>query len=168
MKDALMKSLQRQHGLAIVRWLAGILAGAILLFVLYTWVMLSWSYSYGERAGWIQKLSKKGYLCKTWEGEMAMVSLPGSVPEKFLFTIRDEQAAEQINKVMGRRVAVQYEQHIGLPSSCFGETQYFVKGVAVMQDSPAPVPLPPPLLPPLSPPLPPPVPTTATPPLPPK
>ena len=142
MKDALMKSLQRQHGLAIVQWLAGILAGAILLFVLYTWVMLSWSYSYGERAGWIQKLSKKGYLCKTWEGEMAMVSLPGSVPEKFLFTIRDEQAAEQINKVMGRRVAVQYEQHIGLPSSCFGETQYFVKGVAVMQDSPAPVPLP--------------------------
>ena len=156
MKDALMKSLQRQHGLAIVRWLSGILAGAILLFVLYIWVMLSWSYSYGERAGWIQKLSKKGYLCKTWEGEMAMVSLPGSVPEKFLFTIRDEQAAEQINKVMGRRVAVQYEQHIGLPSSCFGETQYFVKGVAVMQDSPAPLPLPPP------------VPTTATPPLPPK
>ncbi len=162
MKDSLMKSLQRQHGWVIVGWLAGILAGAILLFVLYTWVMLSWSYSYGERAGWIQKLSKKGYLCKTWEGEMAMVSLPGSVPEKFLFTIRDEQAAEQINKVMGRRVAVQYEQHIGLPSSCFGETEYFVKGVAVMQDSPLPLPSP------LSPPLPQPVPTTATSPLPPK
>ena len=156
MKAVLMKSLQRQHGLAIVRWLIGLLAGAILLFVLYTWVMLSWSYSYGERAGWIQKLSKKGYLCKTWEGEMAMVSLPGSVPEKFLFTVRDEQAAEQINKVMGRRVAVQYEQHIGLPSSCFGETEYFVKAVTVMQDSPAPLPLPPP------------VPATATPPLPPQ
>lgn len=142
MKDSPMKSIQHQQGLAIVRWLAGLLASAVLLLVLYTWVMLSWSYSYGERAGWIQKLSKKGYLCKTWEGEMAMVSLPGSVPEKFLFTIRDEQAAEQINKVMGKRVAVQYEQHIGLPSSCFGETEYFVKGVAVMQDSPAPLPMP--------------------------
>ena len=97
--------------------------------------MLQWSYSDGERAGWVQKFSRKGYLCKTWEGEMAMVSLPGSVPEKFIFTVRDENVAQQVNAVMGRRVSVFYEEHIGLPSSCFGETGHFVKGVKLIEDN---------------------------------
>ena len=46
------------------------------LLALYFWAALSWSYSSGERAGWVQKLSNKGWLCKTWEGELALVSLP--------------------------------------------------------------------------------------------
>src|SRR5690349_19540727 len=97
--------------------------------------MLAWAYSDGERAGWVQKLSRKGYLCKTWEGEMAMVSLPGSVPEKFAFTVRDDAVAQQINHAMGRRVSLYYEEHIGLPGSCFGETSYFVKGVRVIEEN---------------------------------
>jgi hypothetical protein len=96
--------------------------------------MLSWSYSEGERAGWVQKLSKKGYICKTWEGEMAMVSLPGSVPEKFAFTIWNDADAAKVQAMMGKRVSVKYEEHIGLPTTCFGDTRYFVKDVALVRD----------------------------------
>jgi hypothetical protein len=123
----------------LVWWLVGILAVAGLLLALWIWIMLSWSYSSGERAGWVQKLSKKGWLCKTWEGEMAMVSLPGSVPEKFLFTVWDEKTAEQINAVMGRRVSLYYEEHILLPTACFGETRHFVRQVRAIDQVPAPM-----------------------------
>jgi len=144
----------RQRGIGFAGWLIGILVIGGVLFAGYVWVMLSWSYADGERAGWVQKLSKKGYMCKTWEGEMAMVSLPGSVPEKFIFTVRDQRVADQIAAVMGRRVSLSYEEHIGLPSSCFGETTYFVNAVKVIDEaagSPLPVPAPPPAQPPAAP-----------------
>src|SRR5262245_46405025 len=102
----------------------------------YVWVALSWSYSTGERAGWIQKLSKKGWICKTWEGELAMVSMPGAIPEKFYFTIWDDQVAAQINRMMGRRVTLHYDEKVGLPTSCFGETRHFVDRVTVVEDLP--------------------------------
>ncbi|MGA0612407.1 hypothetical protein [Caldimonas sp. KR1-144] len=108
----------------------------IAIAVLYFLVVLNWSYASGERAGWVQKLSKKGWVCKTWEGELALVSLPGSTPEKFAFTIWDDAVADQINKVMGKRVALHYEQKVGLPTSCFGETRYYVTGVRVQDDIP--------------------------------
>ena len=126
--------------------LAGLLVG-------YFYAATSWSYSSGERAGWVQKLSKKGWLCKTWEGELAMVSLPGSTPEKFLFTVWDDAVAEKINVVMGKRVSLHYEEKVGLPTSCFGDTRAYVTGVRVQDDislapgvsvptPPAPVPTP--------------------------
>jgi hypothetical protein len=127
---------QKQAGFSVIGWLVIAVVTAGVLFSAYVWLMLSWAYADGERAGWVQKLSRKGYLCKTWEGEMAMVSLPGSVPEKFLFTVRDEDVAQQINGVMGRRVSLFYEEHIGLPSSCFGETGHFVKGVKLIEEIP--------------------------------
>lgn len=99
------------------------------LFALYVWAALSYDYSEGERAGYAQKFSRKGWICKTWEGELAMVNLPGAMPEIFRFSVRDEAVAERINATMGQRVSLHYEQHIGLPSSCFGETQYFVTDV---------------------------------------
>lgn len=105
----------------------------LVLAALYLWVALSWSYSNGERSGYVQKLSKKGWLCKTWEGELAMVSIPGSMPEKFYFTVRDRDVAEQINKTIGRRVVLTYEQHKGLPTSCFGDTEYFIAGVKAVE-----------------------------------
>ncbi len=95
----------------------------------YVWVALSWSYSSGERAGFMQKMSHKGWLCKTWEGELSMVAMPGTTPEKFLFTVRDSVVAAAIEKTMGSRVTLTYEQHKGLPTSCFGETEYFVVSV---------------------------------------
>ena len=103
---------------------------------LYFFVALSWSYSTGERAGWVQKLSNKGWLCKTWEGELALVSLPGTAPEKFAFTIRDDAVAESVTKAMGKRVALHYEEKVGLPGSCFGDTRYYVTGVIVSDEIP--------------------------------
>ncbi len=128
----------RQRG-AVLLWLVGLLALGALLFAGYVWVMLQWSYSAGERAGWVQKFSRKGYICKTWEGEMAMVAMPGSMPEKFVFTVWDDQTAEAIQRVMGQRVTLHYEEHIGLPTTCFGDTRYFVKAVKSVGDASAPM-----------------------------
>ena len=102
---------------------------AALLFVAYVALALNWSYSNGERAGFLQKLSSKGWVCKTWEGELSLVAIPGASPEKFLFTVREAEVVGQLNALMGKRVALDYEQHKGLPSSCWGETEYFVTGV---------------------------------------
>lgn len=121
------------------RWFWLILIVLVAFFALYGFVETKWSYSTGERAGWIQKFSRKGWLCKTWEGEMAMVTMPGTIPEKFAFTVWDEQVVQQINQSMGRRVSVSYQQKKGLPSSCFGETEYWITGVHVLPDQ-APLP----------------------------
>ncbi len=112
------------------------LCGLALLAALYFWIVLHWSYSTGERAGWVQKLSHKGWLCKTWEGELALVSLPGTTPEKFAFTISDDATAQEVVKAMGRRVSLHYEQKVGLPGSCFGDTRYYITGVKVSEEIP--------------------------------
>ena len=111
--------------------IASIVLLPILCFAMDAWVVLTWSYSKGERAGYVQKMSKKGWVCKTWEGEMALVTMPGTVAEKFYFTIKDESLAQRINKLVGKRMAILYEQHKGIPSSCFGETEYFATDVKV-------------------------------------
>ncbi len=95
----------------------------------FTWLTLNWSYAKGERAGYVQKLSLKGYVCKTWEGEMAMVTMPGTLTEKFTFSVRDDAVAAKINATVGKRVALEYDQHKWIPTSCFGDTEYFVTGV---------------------------------------
>jgi len=117
-----------------LKWLSVIVIVPVLLFVAYTWVVLHWNFSAGERAGYVQKLSKKGWLCKTWEGEMALVSMPGTVAEKFPFTVRSDAIAQQINASIGAKVALTYEQHIGIPTNCFGETGYFVTAVKVVPE----------------------------------
>jgi hypothetical protein len=108
-------------GLAVVALIAAL--------VLYVYIAMTWSYSEGERAGFLQKISKKGWICKTWEGELSLVAMPGAAPEKFLFTVRDEAVAAQLNAAAGKRVALRYEQHKGLPTSCMGDTDYFVVGL---------------------------------------
>ena len=113
--------------LQVVALLAVLVAG-------YFWAALSWSYSVGERAGWLQKLSQKGWLCKTWEGELIMVAVPGSMPEKFYFTVHDDKLARSINRSMGKRVFLAYEEKVGLPTSCFGDTRYFVTGVTLVDE----------------------------------
>ena len=102
----------------------------------YFAIVLNWNYSTGERAGWVQKFSRKGWICKTWEGELALVSLPGTSVEKFFFTVRDDAMADKINKVMGRRVSLTYEEKVGLPTTCFGETRSYVINVAEMVEIP--------------------------------
>src|SRR5436309_6332231 len=95
----------------------------------WTWLALHFSYSTGERVGYIQKLSKKGWVCKTWEGELAMLNQPGVPAQIFQFTVRDESVAQNIMKYAGQRVSLTYSQHRGIPTRCFGETEYFVTGV---------------------------------------
>ncbi len=109
----------------------------ILLGLGWVWLTLTWSYAEGERAGYVQKLSKKGWLCKTWEGEIVLVTMPGAIPEKFEFTVRDENVVEQINAEAGKRVVLHYRQHKFIPTSCFGDTEYFIDGVRGVTDAPA-------------------------------
>ena len=104
----------------------------IAIFCAYTWTTLTWTYSKGERAGYVQKFSKKGWVCKTWEGELAMINIPGTLTEKFNFTVHDEVIAQKINESMGKRVALVYEEHIGVPSSCFGDTGHYVTNLMVV------------------------------------
>ena len=117
-----------------LKWLVFLVIVPILCVAAYTWLVLTWSFSTGERAGYVQKLSKKGWLCKTWEGEMALVSMPGTVAEKFPFTVPSDAIARQINDSIGAKVALTYEQHIGVPTTCFGETGYFVSAVKVVSE----------------------------------
>jgi hypothetical protein len=113
----------------VIRYLVLLVLAVVVVFALYVTAALNWSYSKGERAGFLQKVSDKGWICKTWEGELSLVALPGAAPEKFLFTVRDAAVAAQVNAAAGKRVALSYEQHMGLPTSCFGDTSYFVTGV---------------------------------------
>lgn len=106
----------------------GLLA-IVLLLALYTWLSLNWNYAEGERAGYVQKLSEKGWVCKTWEGELAMINVPGTLTEKFAFTVPDEAVVQKINASLGKRIVLVYEQHVGIPTSCFGDTGYFVVDV---------------------------------------
>ena len=123
-----------RRGGALWLWLT--LLGLVALAALYIWAMYSWSYSSGERAGWVQKFSKKGWICKTWEGEIALVTMPGTAQEKFPFTVWDERVAAQINAAMGKRVSLHYDEKVGLPGTCFGETRYWVNGVKAVEEIP--------------------------------
>lgn len=102
------------------------------LFALYTWATLTWVYSSGERAGYVQKLSEKGFVCKTFEGELVLVSMPGTQAEKFFFTVKNAAVAKRINETVGKRVRLIYEEHVGIPTNCFGESSYFVQDVQLL------------------------------------
>jgi len=118
---------QRQRGgVGVLLLILIVVIGLPAAWLTFAW---NWSYSKGDRAGWVQKFSEKGWLCKTWEGELALVSMPGAIPEKFQFTVWNEEVASRINKLMGKRVSLTYEQKIGLPTSCLGETRYYVVDV---------------------------------------
>lgn len=103
------------------------------IFAAWTAITLNWSYSVGERSGYMQKFSRKGWVCKTWEGEIAMVNMPGAAQERWAFSVRDDDVAAQIEKLMGARVALTYAQHVGVPGTCFGETEYFITAVKAVR-----------------------------------
>jgi hypothetical protein len=110
-----------------------LIVGPIAVFSLWAAIALSYDFSTGERVGWVQKLSRRGWLCKTWEGELQMSNIPGSAPILFEFTVPDDSLATVIERAAGRKVALYYEQHIGVPTTCFGETEYFVTRVRVLE-----------------------------------
>jgi hypothetical protein len=113
--------------------LLAVLAAAVAIFAAYAWITLQVSYAEGERAGYLQKFSRKGWICKTWEGEILLTSMPGAIPERFEFSVRDDLVARQLMAAMGKRVNLTYSQHKGVPSACFGETEYFIEKVTLQQ-----------------------------------
>ena len=125
-----------RKGRSVRKWLILIAALVIALpaLAMFLWsvIALKWSYSEGHRAGYVQKFSKKGWVCKTWEGDLSMINIPGAAPERWMFTVRNDSLAQVINGYMGRQVSLQYEEHPGVPTSCFGETRYYVTGVSLV------------------------------------
>lgn len=99
------------------------------VIALWIWISLGYTYATGDRAGYVQKISKKGWICKTWEGELAMANLPGTMPQIFAFTVRSDSIARILEQNAGKQVSLKYEQHRGIPTSCFGDTEYFVTAV---------------------------------------
>ncbi len=106
-----------------------LLGAPIAVFSAWAFVTLSWSYSSGQRAGYVQKMSRKGYVCKTWEGVLYTDIAKGFRSDSFAFTVRNDSIAHVIEKLSGKKVTLHYEQHIYVPTSCFGETEYFVTRV---------------------------------------
>lgn len=115
----------------MIKVLVGFIVAAVAVLAGFTWLTLHWSYSDGDRAGFLQKFSHKGWVCKTWEGELWMVTLPGTVAEKFAFTVSDPQVAATLNANIGKRMTLHYEQRKWIPSSCFGDTEYFITAARV-------------------------------------
>ena len=113
--------------------IASVILIPLLLVAAWTAITLSYVFSTGERAGYAQKLSHRGWLCKTWEGELAMVNLPGAMPEIFKFSVRNDSIAHLIERNLGKRVSLSYEQHRGVPTSCFAETQYYITNVRILE-----------------------------------
>jgi len=114
------------------RWLIYIVLILIVVpclgFAAWVWGTLHFAYSSGERNGYIQKISNKGWICKTWEGELAMTTMPGTAPQIFSFSVRDAGVARQLMNMMGQRATIAYEQHRFVPGNCFGETEYYITG----------------------------------------
>jgi hypothetical protein len=120
----------RRHRLKLIplALLAIVLGGG----ALWMFAALKFSYSSGDRIGYVQKLSRRGWICRTWEGELAMSPVPGSIPQIFAFTVPDESVAKKMADVEGKKVALHYEEKKGLPNSCFGDTRYFITDVRVL------------------------------------
>ncbi len=114
--------------------LLALVGSPALVFALWTTIALNWSYSSGVRAGYVQKISKKGFLCKTWEGALYTDIAKGFRSDSFAFSVRSDSLAHVIETLSGKRVSVNYDQHINVPTSCFGETEYFVKGITVIPE----------------------------------
>ncbi len=123
-------SVVRRHPLALS--LSAVILLPIIVFTLWAFVTLHYTYSSGDRAGYLLKISKRGWLCKTWEGELQTTAIPGAAPEKFIFTTRDDQVAAELNRLIGQQVVLNYAQHKGVPSTCFGDTEYFITAARVV------------------------------------
>ena len=111
------------------RFVIALILSPIVLVALYLLIVFNWSFSDGERAGYLQKLSHKGWICKTYEGELAMTTVPGLAPVIWDFTVWDEAVATKLNSLLGKRIVLHYKEYRGLPTDCFGSTDYFVDRV---------------------------------------
>jgi hypothetical protein len=118
----------------MLKLVASLLAIALVVGGLYLTLVLNVSYSDGDRTGYLQKFSRKGWLCKTYEGELAMTTVPGVAPVLWTFSVWNEQVAHEVNGRLGKRVVVHYKEHRGIPTNCFGETDYYVDHISDVAD----------------------------------
>jgi len=114
------------------RYLILLVLAAMFLLSAYTWLVVHWNYSNGYRSGMLQKFSDKGWLCKTHEGELWQSVVPNVAPSIWWFTVRDQGVARQLDTLVGRNIRLHYTEHRGIPTSCFGDTRYFVDSVAAI------------------------------------
>jgi len=119
-----LRAFVRRHWIASA--LTFVIVTPIVIVTLWATIALHYSYSKGTRAGILQKFSQRGWLCKTWEGELQMTAIPGAAPEKFVFSARSDSIAAELSRLSGQHVVLTYEQHKGVPTSCFGDTEYFI------------------------------------------
>lgn len=126
------RSFLRRHWLAV--GVLGVFGLPAVGIALWATIVLNWSYSSGKRTGYVQKMSRKGYICKTWEGTLYTDIARGFRSDSFSFTVRSDSLAHVLETLSGKRVAVDYEQHLYVPTSCFGDTEYFVTGVSVLPE----------------------------------
>ncbi len=124
-----MTKSESTSGRRAPRVILGLVLAGLGLFALYTWGTLSYVYATGEHAGYLVRIARRGAICKTWEGEVDTAPVPGAVPEKVYFSVRSDAVAHELERFVGRHVRLRYERHVGVPSSCFGETEFFVTGV---------------------------------------
>ena len=113
------------------RFLIGLLLTPIVLFLVYLWLTLHWSYSDGDRAGYLQKFSRKGWICRTYEGELAMSTVPGTAPVIWEFSVWDKAVAEKMAGLLGKKLVLHYREYRNIPTHCFGATDYFVDDVNI-------------------------------------
>lgn len=122
--------VRRGGGFRRAMWI--VLALLVLGTFLWTWFALSWSYSDGDRAGVLLKFSKKGWICKTYEGQLALYVVGGVAPQLWDFSVRDEEVAKKLAGAVGQEIQLHYSEHRGVPTSCFAETPFFADGFTVV------------------------------------
>jgi hypothetical protein len=129
-----MPTVFREHKL--ITALVFVIAVPLLVLTAWTAFSLNFYYSSGTRAGYLQKISKRGWVCKTWEGEIQLTAIPGSTPQIFAFTTRSDSIAGILSGLAGQSVRVHYREHKGIPTSCFGDTRYYVDSVQKVGGTP--------------------------------
>jgi len=138
--DVPLSDRRRRPSARFARFLMVVMLLAIAGAGLWTWFTLSWAYSDGMRAGVLQKFSRRGWLCKTEEGELAQYVVAGVSPQIWQFSVRDPKLGAQLTKLVGERVQLHYTEHAGVPTTCFADTRYFVDRVMLIPDSAPPKP----------------------------
>ncbi len=108
-----------------------------IITVTITFLYFNFTYSEGNRAGMLIKFSTKGFVFKTYEGELNVGSVnPGvgsSVANNtWSFSVKDKKLADQLSIMEGKMVRLHYKEKIkNLPWQ--GETKYFVDKVEVLK-----------------------------------
>lgn len=104
---------KKKSGLRKFLWRFSLIAVLVLAFLVY-WFYFN-VYSDGERTGLLTKLSHKGNVFKTYEGEVLIGNFQQApnvmVPEKFYFSVKSEKLADTLMKLQGKIVSLKYHQY---------------------------------------------------------